>query len=204
MIATLRGEVLFKHAETVVVEAGGVGYEVFFSKNRHDRLPGIGEEVFLHIFMSVREDAHLLFGFVEQEEKDLFLLLVSVSGIGPKSAMNILASISPAEMVHAIAAGDIYRLTQLPGIGKKTAERLCVELKDKLPFIPAVKSAATKSSAEPEDQLQHDVVSVLVNLGYPAVSARDAIRRVRRDIDGEDFEKMRIEELVRLALRSLS
>jgi Holliday junction DNA helicase RuvA len=204
MIATLRGVLLFKLSETVIIETSGVGYEVFFPKNRQDLLPGIGDEIFLHIFTSVREDALQLFGFLEPEEKDLFLLLVSVSGIGPKSAMNILAGISPSEMVRAISAGDIYRLTQLPGIGKKTAERLCVELKDKLPFIPAVKHAGAQTITQPDDQLQQDVVSVLVNLGYPVASARDAIKRVRRDLDVEVFEKTRLEELVRLALRSLA
>ena len=204
MIACLRGILFQKFPESLIVDVGGVGYEVFFSQSGQGRLPGVGEEVFLHILTVVREDAFNLYGFLEPSEKEMFQLLNTVSGIGPKLAMHILAGISPAEMARAILHDDLARLTRLPGVGKKTAERLCLELKDKVQFVPEALSASASTLVLPgEDQRVHDAISALLNLGYPAVRAREALAAVRSQTGSEDFAAMRLEELLRQALRAL-
>ena len=140
MIASLRGEVLFVDADQAVIEVGGVGYRVRMSAAGLAGLPESGE-VFLHVFTSVREDAIELFGFTDPDEKRMFVLLNSVSGVGPKLALNILSGASCADLHQAIVGGDVAALTRLQGIGKKTAERLCLELKDKLDFVPQAPAA---------------------------------------------------------------
>ena len=206
MIASLRGSLLYKSPESLIIDVGGVGYEVFFPQTGHSRLPEIGEEVFLHIFTAVREDALNLYGFIDQEEKEMFCLLVGISGIGPKMAINILSSTTPSAMARAIATDDIPRLKELPGIGKKTAERLCLELKDKMPFIPDGKAIGLPASTPEmvDDQRANDVLSALVNLGYSPVSAKEALKTVRQQIPEETYSAMRLEELLRQALRSLA
>jgi Holliday junction DNA helicase RuvA len=204
MIASLKGILAHKSPENLIVDVGGVGYEVRFSPTGMHRLPEIGEEVFLHIYTSVREDAFDLYGFLEMREKEMFILLTGVSGIGPKLALNILSGMAPADLASAICTGDLVRLTKLPGVGKKTAERLCVELKDKVQFIPASESAiVSPGPAEIEDQQSADVISALVNLGYPPANARKAMERVRQEAGDDDFGKLSLEELLRLALRSM-
>lgn len=206
MIASLRGSLLYKSTESLIIDVGGVGYEVYFPQTSHSRLPEIGQEVFLHIFTAVREDALNLYGFIEPEEKEMFCLLVGVSGIGPKMAINILSSITPGAMARAIAADDVPRLKQLPGIGKKTAERLCLELKDKIQFVPEGQEIAVPVGVPDtfDDQCSNDAVSALVNLGYSPVSAKEALRAVRNQIPEETYSAMRLEELLRHALRSLA
>ncbi|MFZ5774464.1 MAG: Holliday junction branch migration protein RuvA [Thermodesulfobacteriota bacterium] len=205
MIASLRGVLLLKNQETLVVEVGGVGYEVFFPQAGHDRLPPAGGELMLHIQTVVREDAFLLFGFLSPEEKEMFQLLNTVSGIGPKVAMNMLSGMAPDVLSQAILHDDLARLTRLPGVGKKTAERLCLELKDKVRFVPAAMAAATHHpAAQPEEQRLADAISALVNLGYPVARAREAMESVRQRAGDEEFAAMRIEELLRHALRALA
>ena len=204
MIACLRGELLLKTADRVIVDVGGVGYEVFLSQANLAALPEIGQEIFLHIYTNVREDALNLYGFIEALEKEMFLVLVGVSGIGPKVALNILSGIEPAGLASAILSEDIGQLTKLPGIGKKTAERLCLELKDKVEFIPqALVAAESPAAPPPDDQLAADVISALVNLGYTAVSAKDAVDSLRQRL-GADYEKLNLQEVLRQALRSLA
>jgi len=204
MIACLRGVLFKKLTETLIVEVGGVGYEVFFPQGGHSRLPGEGEDIFLFIQTVVREDAFSLYGFLEPAEKEMFQLLDTVSGIGPKVAMNILSGISPSDMAQAILHDDLARLTRLPGVGKKTAERLCLELKDKVNFLPAAMSAPAPSRAEiSEDERVRDAISALVNLGYPPARARDALQAVRQQAEADVFAAMRIEDLLRQALRAL-
>lgn len=206
MIACLRGELLLKTADTVVVDVGGVGYEVFFPRSGQARLPDLGVELFLHVQTVVREDAINLYGFLALEEKEMFQLLVTVSGVGPKLAVNILSGISTAELARAIAADDVYRLTKLHGVGKKTAERLCLELKDKVNFLPQTFPAAqAKPSLEnQEDQRLQDAVSALLNLGYPVAKAREVLAAVRRQTDKNSFAALSIEDLIRQALRALA
>lgn len=205
MIASLRGALIHTSTNRLIVEAAGVGYDVAFCASGLKHLPELGSEVFLHIFTKVREDAIELFGFVDPLEKEMFIVLLGVSGVGPKVAMNILAVATPAELAHAVMADDLHRLTALPGVGKKTAERLCLELKDKiqafadlaaLPHEPLVVS-------EKVDQVAQDVVSALTNLGYPPAQAREALRRVQQSLpQGQPVPP--IEEILRLTLRSLA
>ena len=205
MIACLRGKLLHKLPETVIIDVGGVGYEVFFPAAGRHRLPDVGAELFLHIQTVVREDAFLLYGVVELEEKAAFLLLTGVSGIGPKVAHAVLAGLSPAELSRAVAGDDIHTLVKLPGVGKKTAERLCLELKDKIQFVPESPSAVpAQGNTRPAEDLSLDAVSALVNLGYPQTRAEEALHDVLRQQDPEAVQDMSLEELLRQALRALA
>ncbi len=205
MIASLRGILAHKSPEHLIVDIGGVGYRVRFSSSGMPRLPELGEEVFLQVYTSVREDAIDLYGFLEIKEKEMFILLIGVSGIGPKVALNILSGMAPADLASAICTGDLARLTKLPGIGKKTAERLCLELKDKVQFIPAADSALiSPARIAPDDQQSADVISALVNLGYSPVNARTAVERVREAAGDDESDQLSLEEMLRLALRSLA
>ena len=135
MISCLKGELFYKSPEKVTILVNGVGYEVFLSSASLEKLPQLGEEVFLHTYTYVREDTLTLFGFADTDEKKMFLLLINVSGVGPKLALSILSGISPLDLARSIATKDVTRLTGLSGVGKKTAERLCLDLKDKVGFI---------------------------------------------------------------------
>lgn len=205
MIASLRGVLAHKSPEHLIVDVDGVGYEVFYSPTGLHRLPEIGEDIFLHIYTNVREDALALYGFLDIKEKEMFLLLTGVSGIGPKVAVNILAGMGPGDLASAIAGSDLGRLVKLPGVGKKTAERLCLELKDKVQFAAASESVVVGGAGvAPDDQQSIDVISALVNLGYPPANARKAVEKVR-DTTGEDgFAELSLEELLRQALRSMA
>src|SRR5215470_14114750 len=160
MIAHLRGRVLSKRPGQVVVDCAGVGYDVAVSIAAYTELPAAGSEVTLHIHTHVREDALALYGFLRPAEKLLFERLITVSGIGPKLAITILSGMAADEMVGAIRGNDVARLTRIPGIGRKTAERMVLELRDKLPETSAVAAIPAVSAIE------EDVISALVNLGY--------------------------------------
>ena len=184
MIAHLRGRLLAKHPNQVVVEAGGVGYDVTISIPTFSGLPAIGNEVALHIHTHVREDQLALYGFLRPAEKMLFEKLITVSGIGPKLAITILSGMAADEMTGAIRGNDVARLTRIPGIGKKTAERMVLELRDKLPpETSGVRPAAPGLSAAEED-----VLSALMNLGYQRAAAEHALTSVAKN--GESFETM--------------
>lgn len=206
MIACLQGEFLHKSPETLIINVGGVGYEVHFSQANHGRLPDLGDDIFLHIYTMVREDALNLYGFIDREEKDMFCLLMSVSGVGPKLALNILSGISPSAMARAISTEDLPRLTQLSGVGKKTAERLCLELKDKVQFVPEPKVVGATEGAPDvlDDQRFNDAISALINLGYPPAKAKEALRSVHHQVEEDTYAAMGLEELLRHALRSLA
>ena len=206
MIASLSGLVLAKSPHTVILDVGGVGYEAFISGRTYDTLPETGNACFLYVQTVVREDAITLFGFNTKDEKSLFLLLVTVSGIGPKLALTILSGIGVDELCRAIMVKDVTRLTALPGIGKKTAQRLCVELAEKVgglsDFIADVAGVhAVGPIGEPH--VMADAVSALVNLGYPQAMAWQALRAAEQQLP-EGSEPLRVEELIRLALRSLA
>ena len=200
MIASLSGILLVKQPNHVIIDVGGVGYEVLVSGRTYDRLPGTGDEVFLYIYTSVREDAITLYGFAKAEDKELFLLLNTVSGVGPKLALGILSGISASDLCEALSRKNLGRLTALSGVGKKTAERMCVELGDKVGrFYTAV---AGELYAPDESMIEGDTVqdalSALVNLGYPQTTAWKALRRVQQR---QQVEEMKVEELIRAALR---
>ncbi len=205
MIASLRGKVQYKQPNAVILDVRGVGYEVMISSRTYDILPMTGEETFLLVQTNVREDAITLFGFGSAEEKELFLLLNSVSGVGPKLAMAILSGISAVDLCQAIGTKDMARLTGLSGVGKKTAQRLCMELGDKVgqlsvqgvePGIPPDAPAVAEGFA------MQDAVSALVNLGYPRSTAWQALRTIQQQ-DPEAVAGMKVEELLRLALQAL-
>jgi holliday junction DNA helicase RuvA len=207
MIATLTGRVLAKSVDRAVVDVGGVGYEVFLSTDGVARMPEKGGEVFLYIHTNVREDAITLFGFLDEEEKELFLVLRTVTGIGPKSALTMLSGMRVAEICRAILDGDIKRLTMLPGVGKKTAERICVELKEKVAHLSSGASAMSSQGMEVivvAGSVAADALSALTNLGYPDSVARKALETVKKQQGEEAFAQMRIEILLREALRTLA
>jgi Holliday junction DNA helicase RuvA len=183
MIAHLRGRLLAKHPNQAVVETGGVGYDVTISVPTFSDLPAMGSEVALHIHTHVREDSIALYGFLRPAEKQLFEKLISVSGIGPKLAITILSGMAADEMAGAIRGNDIARLTRIPGIGRKTAERLVLELRDKLPAATGEAPAAPAMNA-----LEEDVLSALVNLGYQRAAAEKAVTSAARN--GGPFEAM--------------
>jgi len=173
MIAQLSGALAFKSSDQLIVDVNGVGYLVAVSLNAFYKLPEPGEHVQLLIHTHVREDALQLFGFFDRAEKELFLLLTGVSGIGPRLAMNILSGTPTQDLLDALEAGDLARLVSIPGVGKKTAERLVVELRDK------VKSLRGLPSAEPgraTTALEGEAVSALVNLGYKRGDAERAVK----------------------------
>ena len=206
MIASLKGELIHKSPDRVVVDVNGVGYEVYLSTASLQKMPTVGEEVFLHIHTSVREDSLTLFGFADMEEKEMFLLLINVSGVGPRLALTILSGIRPDALSRAISTKDISRLTTVSGVGKKTAERLCLDLRDKVGFMLTLdEHEAGEIVADARDHTTSaDVISALVNLGYPSVRAHQALAVVRKRMAPEKFSALRVEELIRETLRSLA
>jgi holliday junction DNA helicase RuvA len=174
MIAHLRGKLLVKHPNRVVVETGGVGYEVTISVPTFSELPASGAEVALNIHTHVREDVIALYGFFRPTEKELFEKLMTVSGIGAKLAITILSGMAADEMAAAIRGNDVARLTKIPGIGRKTAERMVLELRDKLPPSPTVSPTMVSTMTA----LEEDVLSALTNLGYQRASAEKALEAV--------------------------
>ncbi len=186
MIAHLRGKLLAKHPNQAVVETAGVGYDVTISVPTFSDLPALGGDVALHIHTHVREDQIALYGFLRPSEKLLFEKLITVSGIGPKLAITILSGISADEMVGAIRGNDIARLTRIPGIGRKTAERMVLELRDKLPEV----SAASTPAAAVMNPTEEDVLSALVNLGYQRAAAEKALAAVAKEGDAKSFDQM--------------
>ena len=177
MIAHLKGILLNKSTSSIIVDNNGLGYEVFVPLSTFYTLPDVeGQEVSLHIHTHVREDAFLLFGFKTILEKKIFRLLISVSGIGPKLAINILSGIGPDALLEAIALGDVAKLQSIPGVGKKTAERISLELKDKAQLIRAdVDLPSVKISSQEDREVRDDALSALVNLGYTSKAAGNAV-----------------------------
>jgi holliday junction DNA helicase RuvA len=196
MIAHLRGQLFSKQPGQAIVDCAGVGYDVTISVPTFTALPAEGAQVSLYIYTEVREDALALFGFIEREEKRLFERLITVSGVGPKLAVKILSGLSPERTIAALRAQDHASLTRIPGVGKKLAERLVVELKDKLDDMAAAPSPAHVSAGPAAD----DVLSALVNLGYQRPAALKAIETaVERDsFAGQDFDA-----LFRAALKTI-
>mgnify|MGYP002764747878 FL=1 len=178
MIGYIRGKVTALFKDACFLEAGGIGYRIFISDKTRQRLSN-GQEAKLLTYMAVREDAILLYGFLGQEEYDLFLVLLSVSKIGPKVAMGILSSMDPAQFVGAVKAQNVSRLTKLPGIGKKTAERLLVELKDKVgAFASEDMEGAVEAEAPKDDGITGEAVKALMSLGYEMEEIAPIMKRL--------------------------
>jgi Holliday junction DNA helicase RuvA len=195
VIAQLRGRLLRKAPQEAVVDVGGVGYRVTIPLSTFYRVGEPGAEVTLRIHTHVREDALALFGFLTAMEQELFERLIAVSGVGPKVAISILSGIEAPELAAALRSSDIARLTRIPGVGKKTAERLVVELKDKMQDLPAAEAAVPASPSAATD----DLVSALLHLGYSRPEAERGVERALRD-HGEG----RFEDLLRAALQAVS
>ena len=177
MIAHLRGKLIARHPNQVIVETTGIGYDVTISVPTFSELPSLGSEVALHIHTHVREDQLALYGFLRSEEKQLFEKLITVSGIGPKLAITILSGMPAEEMTGAIRGNDVVRLTKIPGIGRKTAERMVLELRDKLPPVGAGQVQVVPALSA----VQEDVLSALVNLGYQRPVAEKALSTVEKN-----------------------
>jgi Holliday junction DNA helicase RuvA len=190
MIAQLRGTLLEKHPNEVIVDAGGVGYDVHIPVSTFTALGDEGATVTLRIYTHVREDALVLFGFLTAEEKAIFEKLISVSGIGPKLAITVLSGLATPDLVAAVRGGDVARLVRIPGIGKKTAERIVLELKDKMAAMAASEGKSAIPSAPPANAMDQDVLSALVNLGCSASAAEEAIRKAHEKKVEERFEPL--------------
>jgi Holliday junction DNA helicase RuvA len=197
VIAQVRGRLVRKEPQEAVVDVGGVGYRVAIPLSTFYRIGDPGEEVTLLIHTHVREDALALFGFLTVAEQALFERLIAVSGVGPKLALSILSGIEAPALVAALRAGDVVRLTRIPGVGKKTAERLVLELKDKVQGLAATEDEAP--SAPPPPSPKEDLVSALVHLGYSRPEAERGVERALNE-DGAG----RFEDLLRRTLRALS
>ncbi len=202
MIALLRGTLIEKHPNQVVVDVCGVGYDVQIPVSTFSGLPEVGVEVRLRIHTHVREDALALFGFGTAEEKILFEKLLSVSGIGPKLAITVLSGLPTPTLVSAIRSGSVDQLVRVPGVGKKTAERMVLELKDKLDMLPSGAPVAASNkvpAAEALGPVEQDVLSALINLGCDRVKADSAVRKAKAEDSSAAFEPLfrRSLELVR-------
>lgn len=202
MIAFLSGKLLEKDANTVIVDVGGVGYEVTIPLSTFYELGEIGSDVALRIFTYVREDALQLFGFKTARERDLYLKLISVQGIGAKSGITMLSGMSADEIVAAIRTDNIARLTAIPGVGKKTAERMVIELRDKIAELASGVSldfSTAAGAAVGADAAFDDALSALVNLGYQKNAAEKALNQVMKDGTDLNVQKMLRQALQRLA-----
>jgi holliday junction DNA helicase RuvA len=195
MIAHLRGKLLVKHPNQAIVETGGVGYDVTISVPTFSGLPATGAEISLHIHTHVREDQIALYGFLRLADKNLFERLLTVSGIGPKLAITILSGMPADEMVGSIRGNDVARLTRIPGIGRKTAERMVLELRDKLPPLSTGQEVAVPTMSPVEE----DVLSALVNLGYQRSAAEKTLAAAVKSGQASSFD-----QLFREALGTLS
>lgn len=195
MIARLTGKLAVKNPDEIVLDVGGVGYQVFIPLSTFYELPERGDALTLQIYTIIRENAFELFGFLSAKEKEVFKLLLSVTKIGPKLAQNILSGVSCDDLTAAIASGDIIKLRGIPGIGQKTAERIILELKDKVP-----KAQAAGQEAALPGELFDDALSALLNLGYKRPNAERAVKRAINEA-GRDTH---LEDVIRLSLKYMA
>jgi len=200
MIGQLRGKLLSKKPNVLIIDVQGVGYEITIPLTSFYELPGEGNEVTLKIHTHVREDAIILFGFHSLQEKEFFLKLLTISGIGPKLAVTILSGAPVHELAQALAEGNISRLMSIPGIGRKTAERLSLELKGQMSVFMLPEQAETVKAAGTPQTIEEDILSALVNLGYPKPAAEKAISMALR----EDGTERTFEGILKNALKRLA
>ncbi len=204
MIATLSGKIQSLHPDRVVVDVAGVGYEVYLATAAAAKMPERGADVFLYIHTHVREDAFVLYGFPEEKEKEFFLILKTISGIGPKMALAMLSGLSVDEFCRAVAEADVKLLTTLQGVGKKTAERICVELKDKIGHLATTELKTANISAPVTGGAVADALSALQNLGYSDPVVRVALTSVKNRLGKEKFSELGLEELIKEGLKALA
>ncbi len=198
MITFLKGLLVEKDPARVVLDVGGVGYELTISLTTYDRLPDEGAPCQLQTYDHIREDAHDLFGFATDDERQLFKMLLSVSGIGPKTAMAVLSGLSVRELKAAIVERDVKRLSSISGVGKKTAERLVVELKDKFTAGESLEAVAGAKNLSPDDMKLRDAILALISLGYKQAEAQVAVKEVSEKLG----RGAAVEDVVRKALAS--
>jgi holliday junction DNA helicase RuvA len=200
MIASLTGRLAFKAPTHLVLDVHGVGYEVLIPLSTYYGLPNLSESTSLSVHTHVREDAIQLFGFLTSQEKDAFVLLTSVSGVGPKLALSLLSALPVSSLVSAIRSGDVEKLTTVPGIGTKSAGRLVLELKDKVEKLHTGAASAHESASQGQDAIFDDALSALVNLGYRPQDAKDALKQVKKATTGSIVLK----DMIREALKELA
>lgn len=198
MIAALTGRVIFKSPTQITVDVHGVGYEIFIPLSTYYSLPEVNESTSLRVHTHLREDAIQLFGFLTVTEKDAFILLTGISGIGPKLALSVLSTLPIPDLVSAIQTGDLEKLETVPGVGKKSAGRIALELKDKIERLG--QSHVPVSGHAAGGGLQDDALSALVNLGYRAGDAKDVLTRITRGASGP----IPLKDLIREALKDLA
>ncbi|NOS35707.1 MAG: Holliday junction branch migration protein RuvA [Deltaproteobacteria bacterium] len=197
MIAHIEGVLLNKSVESIIIDVGGVGYEVRVPLSTYYKLPDLRQRVALIVYTHHKEDILQLYGFMTPREKEIFQLLISVSGVGPKLARNVLSGIDAEELAEALAMGDLAKLKGVPGIGAKTAERLILELREK---ARATATATDEAGVGDKGGILHDIHSALVNLGYKSNQADRAVSEIRKSSDGEES----FEELFKRALKALT
>jgi Holliday junction DNA helicase RuvA len=200
MIAYLNGKLLTKATNTAIIDVAGVGYEVQIPLSTYYEMGEIGNVIALYIHTHVREDAIQLFGFRRPLEKELFLRLISISGVGPKLALTLLSGLNPDELVRAIAGNNLVQLTAIPGVGRKTAERLVIELRDKLKnlSLDETVTSPTASKVSGDLALKSDLVSALVNLGWQQLLAEKVVSTTLKEEENHDFQWLLKQSLKRL------
>lgn len=202
MISFIRGELAAVEEQKAVIDVGGVGYGVFMPGQALSRLPAIGKEVKVYTYLNVREDAMQLFGFLSREDLEIFKLVIGVSGIGPKGGLNVLSCMTPDELRFAVLAGDAKAIAAAPGIGKKTAEKLILELKDKMDIAEVLDRAAHGDESvasivsEAGSEMQKEAVEALVALGYGSTESMKAVRKAASDCSS-------VEDILKEALKYL-
>lgn len=199
MISYIRGELAFVDSDKAIVDVGGVGYGVFMPGQAMALLPQPGSEVKIYTYLNVREDAMQLFGFLTRDDLEIFKLVIGVSGIGPKGGLSILSKLSPDDLRFAVLSGDVKAISAAPGIGKKTAEKLIIELKDKLNIEDALNHAMgydTSSVPEKDSGMQSEAVQALVSLGYGSTESLRAVKQVK-------LENPSVEDLLKEALKKM-
>ena len=198
MIAQIRGRLIQKNPGSVVVETNGIGYQTYVSLMTFYELPDVGQDVRLHTHTHVREDLLQLYGFSTLLEKELFQILIGVSGIGPKLALNILSGIPSQELVQSLSSGDISRLLSVPGIGRKTAERMILDLQEKASRLTS-RISPPQAERRPAEVMNEDIVSALVNLGYKEGQAEKVVERIFRQTP-----EINLEDALKASLQILS
>ena len=200
MIASLTGQLAFKAPTHLVLDVHGVGYEVLIPLSTYYGLPNLGESTSLSVHTHVREDAIQLFGFLTPQEKDAFVLLTSVSGVGPKLALSLLSALPVPALVLAIQSGDVEKLTTVPGIGTKSAGRLVLELKDKVEKLHTGAASSREGARQGQDATFDDALSALVNLGYRPQDAKEALKQVKTS----NAESIVLKDMIRESLKELA
>ncbi len=200
MIASLTGRLAFKAPTHLILDVHGVGYEAYIPLSTYYGLPNLSDNISLAVHTHVREDAIQLFGFLTSQEKDAFVLLTSVSGVGPKLALSILSALPVSDLVSAIQSGDVEKLTTVPGIGHKSASRLVLELKDKVAKLHPGLAPASEDPRQGQGAVFDDALSALVNLGYRPQDAKEALKQVKKS----NTESIVLKDMIRESLKELA